>query len=229
MIIQRVIWPAILALSLVACGGGGGGGDGGGSSNSSQPQTCRKTSINYCPPSDPFGIALIFAWYGGLCTREVACVEDAPETNLEQGVVREEFINSNWLINHAEDQEPNNTLEEALPFVLQKRSVFSITGMLNDTTDPVDYVVFGSQSDDTVAIYICNAPGDCLLPFYKRDDLYIELFDQAGNLMRSSYMAQSGNGHEITFVPTVGLTYYAAIHAVGSAATDIEYELVITD
>ncbi|TQV74717.1 hypothetical protein FLL45_07075 [Aliikangiella marina] len=208
-------------------------GCGGSSDDAAQaPEQCFRTSVYYCPQSvwgDPFGIALVFAWYSGQCTREVGCSADLPQTDASQGIIREEFIAANWTITNAQESEPNNSFDDALPLVLNQETVFSITGTLNDSNDTRDTVAAGFLSSNLHAIYICRGVNDCLLPFYQGNAFHIEFYDQNQNLIESSFMNQTNNGHEITFTPQPGLYYFVAIVADDTQGEDMAYELVITD
>jgi len=214
-----------LVLTFIACGGSG-------DDEASEPEQCFLTSVYFCPQSvwgDPFGIALVFAWYGGQCTREVGCSSDLPQTDPSQGIIREEFIAANWTISSAQEEEPNNDFDNALPLVLNTETVFRVVGTLNDVSDPVDMVAAGFLSTNLHATYICRGVSDCLLPFNQGDQFHIEFYDQNRNLIQSSYMNLTNNGHEITFTPQPGLYYFIAIVADNSGGLDLEYELVITD
>lgn len=222
--IMLVSFTLCLVMCFVACSGS--------DDDEPEPEQCFRTSVYFCPQNvwgDPFGIALVFAWYGGQCTREVGCASDLPLTDASQGIIREEFIADNWTINNAQEQEPNNDFDNVLPVVLNPETVFSITGTLNDTNDTRDMVAAGLLSTNLHAIYICRDIDDCLLPFNQGDELHIEFYDQNQNLIESSFMNLTNNGHEITFTPQLGLYYFVAIVADDTGGDDLAYELVITD
>ncbi len=228
---KRNAYLFVATIFLGACLEGGGGGDGDG-----QAEICYETSINYCGPGpwDPFGIALAFAWYGGQCTREVACSVDPPSsvadpTDFGAGVVTDQFIASNWTINETTEREPNDEIAQATPFILDKGKAFSMHGAVIDEFDPADYVVFVTDATDLVAVYLCAALDDCTLPFYQGDAVYLELYDGNGSPLQSTYMNQSSNGHDIVFTPSPGSKYYVAVRAGDTGGVDFQYKLVITD
>lgn len=196
-----------------------------------EPQRCFETSLANCGagPWDPFGIALAFAWWGGSCTEEVACAADAPQTDLTAGIVTDHFIRTNWTTNNAEEREPNNVPAEAMPYLIEDDGSFLINGSVNDVNDPADYVVFATESFDLHAIYLCATGDDCLLPFYQGDAIYIELRDQNGSVLQSTQFAQTANGHEILYMPSPGLRYFAVVRAANTDSADFDYKLVITD
>ncbi len=196
-----------------------------------EPERCFQTSLANCGsgPWDPFGIALAFAWWGGQCTEEVACAADAPSTDLTNGIVTDAYIRSNWTLNNAVEREPNNTLDEAMPFLIEDDGSFIVTGTVNDATDDADFMVFATESFDLHAIYICRSVDECLLPFYQGPSLYLEFYDQEGTLLESTGIAQTRNGHEIVFTPSPGLRYYVAIRAGDTGGADRDYKVVITD
>ncbi len=208
------------------CGGGGGGGDA-----SPQPAACFETSIQNCGPGpwDPFGIALSLAWIAGQCTAEVLCTTEPVETDFDTGIVTDEFISTNWTTATAVEIEPNNDIAEAAPFVLLANSSIKITGSVNDATDVADFVAYSTQSSDLHAIYICRAVGACTLPFLQSNEVYLDLLDQNGNVMQTTNMMQTANGHEITFMSSLGLGYFVALRALNTGSLDFDYELVITN
>ena len=129
----------IVASTLVVTGCGGGGGDS--KSPVSQSGMCFETSIQNCGsgPWDPFGIALSLAWISGQCTEEVRCTTDPIETDLDAGIVTNDFIAANWTPTSAVENEPNNSPAEATPFVIQANASVLVTGTMNDSTDPADF------------------------------------------------------------------------------------------
>jgi hypothetical protein len=100
---------------------------------------------------------------------------------------------------------------------------------VNDATDLADFVAFSTQSFNLHAIYLCRAVATCTLPFLQSNEIFIELLDQNGNILRTTDMMQSSNGHEIAFTPSQGLRYFAVVRALNTGSVDFEYELVITD
>ena len=88
--ISRAVQLLIL-MTLAGCGGGDSGAD-------AQPEMCFETSLQNCGPGpwDPFGLALSLAWNTGQCTQEVRCEVEPIQTDLEAGIVTDEFIASNW-------------------------------------------------------------------------------------------------------------------------------------
>ncbi len=211
---------------LAGCGGGGGSG-----ATSPQPAACFETSIQNCGPGpwDPFGIALSLAWISGQCTQEVLCTTEPVETDFDAGIVTDEFIRTNWTTTNAVESEPNNSTAEANPFVILANSSVRFTGSVNDTTDVADFVAFSTESSDLYAVFICRAVGECTLPFLQSNEIYIDLLDQNGNVVQTTNMMQTANGHEITFMSSQGLSFFVAVRALNTAGMDFDYEIIITN
>lgn len=211
-----------LAMAVAGCNSDG---------EAEEPERCFETTLANCGsgPWDPFGIALAFAWWSGQCTEEVACAADAPQTDLIAGIVTDSFIRSNWTVNHAIEREPNDSREQAMAFLIENDGSFQITGLVEASSDAVDYLVFKTESSDLHAAYLCRTVDECMLPFYQGDALYIELYDANGSVLKSTRVAQTANGHEIVFEPIPALHYFIAVHAVGGDGSAIDYKLVITD
>ena len=221
--ISRAVQLLIL-MTLAGCGGGDSGAD-------AQPEMCFETSLQNCGPGplDPFGLSLSLAWNTGQCTQEVRCEVEPIQTDLEAGIVTDEFIASNWTTTRGTDSEPNNSTSEATPYVLQDNSGLRITGSVNDSTDAADFVAFSTQSFDLHSIYLCRAVATCTLPFLQSNEIFLDLLDQNGNILQTTHMMQSRNGHEITFTPSQGLGYFAVVRALNTGGVDFEYDLVVTD
>lgn len=191
---------------------------------------CFETSLQNCGsgPWDPFGIALAFAWVGGQCTREVSC--ESAETDLTAGIVTDDYINENWRVGSVPDREPNDTTENAIPVVLQTGGGIFLTGTVNDASDPADVLALAvASSDGLIAVYLCETPQDCTLPFLQSDEIYIDLFDQNGTLIQTTNMMQSTNGHSISFLPVAGLGYFVSVTARDTKGGDFNYRLNIVD
>ncbi len=221
--ISRAVQLLIL-MTLAGCGGGDSGAD-------AQPEMCFETSLQNCGPGpwDPFGLALSLAWNTGQCTQEVRCEAAPIQTDLEAGIVTDEYIASNWTTTRGTDSEPNNSTSEATPYVLQDNSGLRITGSVNDSTDAADFVAFSTQSFDLHSIYLCRAVATCTLPFLQSNEIFLDLLDQNGNILQTTHMMQSRNGHEITFTPSQGLGYFAVVRTLNTGAVDFDYDLIITD
>jgi hypothetical protein len=213
----------VCAAALSGCSSGDGG--------NKKPESCFETSLANCGdgPWDPFGIALAFAWWGGQCTEEVACTTEPVQTDLEAGLVTEAFIRENWTSNSMDEREPNDSVAEAMPFIVEDDGSVLIMGSVNDATDPEDFFVFTNQSFDLHAIYVCREVDQCTLPFYQGDALYIELLDQNGSPLESTEFAQTNNGHEIVYTPSPDLRYFAVVHAQNTGGMDFQYKIVLTD
>ena len=196
-----------------------------------ETERCFETTLANCGsgPWDPFGIALAFAWWGGNCTEEVACAADVSPMDLTAGLVTGDFIRANWTSNNADEREPNGMPEEAMPFLIEDDGSLLLTGTVNDATDAADYITFATESFDLHAIYLCAEVDDCLLPFYQGDAIYIELLDQNGSVLQSTQFTQTANGHEIVYMPSPGLRYFAVVRAAGTDGADVDYKLVLTD
>ncbi|MDJ0909926.1 MAG: hypothetical protein QNI99_12075 [Woeseiaceae bacterium] len=196
-----------------------------------EPERCFETSLANCGagPWDPFGIALAFAWWSGQCTEEVACTADPPSTDLTNGLVTNDYIRSNWLINNATEREPNDSFDEAMPFLIENDGSFTITGTVNSVDDEADFIIFTTESFDLHAVYLCRSVDECLLPFYQGSDLYLEFYDQERTLLESTGIAQTPNGHEVVFTPSPGLRYYVAVRAGNTGGEDRDYKVAITD
>ena len=223
--INRAVQLLIL-MTLASCGGGGGD-----SVADVQPEMCFETSLQNCGPGpwDPFGLALSLAWNTGQCTQEVRCEAEPIQSDLGAGIVTDDFIASNWTTTTATETEPNNSTSEATPFVIRENNGLRITGSVSDSTDLADFTAFSTQSFDLHATYLCRAVGTCTLPFLQSNEIYIELLDQNGNILRTTDMMQSSNGHEIAFTPSQGLRYFVVVRALNTGGVDFEYDLVITD
>lgn len=228
---MAVKFPLVLILTFATTLAGCGGGSSGDDSQTQGSDTCFETTLANCGdgPWDPFGIALAFAWWGGLCTEEVACTADPLQTDIEAGLVTDTFIRENWTSNSISESEPNNSQTEAIPFIIEDDGSVLVTGSVNDANDLADYFVFKTESFDLHAIYICQTVNDCTLPFYQGDALYIELLDQNGMPMASTAAAQTSNGHEIVYTPSPDLHYFAVVHAQNTGGEDFTYKLVLTD
>ena len=224
-----LVLNVVVAASLAACESS--------DTDSSAGQTgtggvCRQTSLQNCGPGpwDPFGIALTFAWIGGQCTREVRCESQAVPSDLTNGVVTDAFIASNWTSTRHADIEPNDSVDQAMPVVLQANTSIFLTGTVNDADDTADVVALGVlSSQGQVAIYLCRAVNSCLLPFLQSNEIYIELMDQNGTLIATTDMMQTSNGHEIVFIPAAGLGYFVAVRAKDTGGQNFAYQLNITD
>ena len=223
--INRAV-PLLILMTLAGCGGGGGD-----SVADEQPEMCFETSLQNCGsgPWDPFGLALSLAWNTGQCTQEVVCQAEPIQSDLEAGIVTDDFIASNWTATRGTDSEPNNSTSEATPYVIQENSSLGITGRVNDATDVADYVAFSTQSFDLHAIYICRTVTDCTNPFLQSDEIFIELLNQNENIIQTTNMMQTSNGHEIVFTPSQGLRYFVVVRALNTGAVDFEYKIVVTD
>lgn len=127
----------LVLMTLAGCGGGDSGAD-------AQPEMCFETSLQNCGPGpwDPFGLALSLAWNTGQCTQEVRCEAEPIQSDLEAGIVTDDFIASNWTTTRGTDSEPNDSTSEATPYVIQENSGLRITGSVNDSTDLADFVAF---------------------------------------------------------------------------------------
>ena len=219
----------IVASTLVVTGCGGGGGDS--TSPVSQSGMCFETSIQNCGsgPWDPFGIALSLAWISGQCTEEVRCTTDPIETDLDAGIVTNDFIAANWTPTSAVENEPNNSPAEATPFVIQANASVLVTGTMNDSTDPADFVALSFGPNDSTngyIAYLCRTPDDCIQPWYQGDEIYIDLLDQNELVIQTTNMALT---HFISFQASQGLLYYVAVRALNTNGADLDYRLVITD
>lgn len=221
--VNRAVQLLIL-MTLASCGGGDSGAD-------VQPEMCFETSLQNCGPGpwDPFGLALSLAWNTGQCTQEVRCEAEPIQSDLGAGIVTDDFIASNWTTTTATETEPNNSTSEASPFVIRENNGLRISGSVNDSSDLADFTAFSTQSFDLHAIYICRTVTDCTNPFLQSNEIYIELLDQNGNILRTTDMMQSSNGHEIAFTPSQGLRYFVVVRALNTDGVDFEYDLVITD
>lgn len=218
---HRIATSMLLAMLLAACGGDD-------DAPVEEPQACFATSIYYCGPGpwDPFGIALALAWYSGQCTQEVSC--DAGTTDLDAGVVTEEFIEENWTTSSAEEREPNDSIDESMPFALQLNSGLRFEGTVNSDTDDADFLALVFEPSGYVA-YLCATPDDCLQPWLQTDELYLELYDQNGTLIETTWMNQTPNGHAILLSPSADLQYYLAVRAADTGGQDMPYRLIVTD
>jgi hypothetical protein len=204
-------------------GSGGGNNDTGG--------TCVQTTIQNCGsgPWDPFGIALLFAWVGGQCSEEVRC-ESQALTDLSGGIVSNNYVNSNWSVGFVPDREPNDSTGNALPVVLDSGGAIFLDGTVNDATDAQDTVALAVRSaNNSIVIYLCSTPQTCTLPFLQTDEIYIDLYDQAGTLIQTTSVAQSANGHSISLLPVQGAGYFVAVVARDTGGADFEYRLNIVD
>ncbi len=210
----------LVLITLAGCGGGdssgGGGGSGGGNS----------APVTYWDCGGAGGIGLFFTWLAGGCTLvEVSGPDQVPDA---PGILEPQTIEG-WSSNYMEEVEPNNSTSEATPFVIQAAGSVRITGSVNDLTDQADFVAFTTQSFNLHAIYVCRTVTDCTNPFLQSNEIFIELLDQNGNIMRTTDMMQSSNGHEIAFTPSQGLHYFVVVRALNTGGVDFEYDLVITD
>ena len=142
----------------------------------------------------------------------------------------DDYINANWTVGFVPDREPNNTLDSAMPVVLQAGGAIFLSGTVNDANDTADMLALAiGSSNDLISIYLCRTPQDCILPFLQSDEIHIDLFDQNGTLIQTTNMMQSTNGHSISFLPVAGLGYYVAVTARDTNSGDFAYRLNIVD
>jgi len=222
---------SIVASMLIIAGCGGGGGNGNTSSSASQTDMCFETSLQNCGsgPWDPLGIALSLAWISGQCTEEVRCSADPVETDFDAGIVTNDFIATNWTPTSAVENEPNDNPAEATPFVIQANASVLITGALNDSTDPADFVALSFGPNDSIngyIAYLCSTPDDCIQPWFQGDEIYIDLLDQNQLVIQTTNMAAT---HFVSFQASQGVLYYVAVRALDTNGADFDYKLVITD
>ncbi len=220
---HKILLYCISSILLLACGD---------SSDTKKPEVCFNTSIYNCPSSafnDPFGISLIFAWYSGQCTEEVACTEEESSNDFPSGIITGDYIDALSGITQTTEQEPNNTFDDSLAFFMQQGATVAIRGSIDSATDLTDFVVFGSLSNDLHAVYVCREPGVCTLPFYQQENIYIELYDENRVLIGSTLNNLSPNGQSLSFTPTLGRAYYVSINAIETQGMPLNYELVVTD
>lgn len=197
-------------------------------------ETCLETNIYFCPSSafnDPFGIALTVAWYSGQCTKEVHCTEDSlPQVDAAQGVIDDEFISANWTSTQVEEHEPNNTFSEATPFILKPQSGLSVSGTLNSTSDNKDFIAFIIDGSPTIIVYICDQPDDCIQPFYRGNEIYLELYDANKNLIESTETPLTHDlSHSMSPFVYEGEQYFLSVVARSESVGSIEYKVIITD
>jgi len=216
----------LIAVGLAACTSGG---------SDDEPKiggTCYRTTLQNCGPGpwDPFGIALTFAWVSGQCTQEVQCEADPVQTDLVNGIVTNDYINSNWLVGSVPDREPNDGTDSAMPVVLRAGGAIFLTGSVNDADDPTDMVALAVQSSDgLIAAYLCATPESCAAGFLQSDRIYIDLLDQNGTVIETTNPAQGATRHDIAWLPTPGLGYFVAVRARDTGGADFVYRLNIVD
>ncbi|MDX1455503.1 MAG: hypothetical protein R3217_08625, partial [Gammaproteobacteria bacterium] len=171
------------------------------------------------------GIALALAWYSGQCTEEVSCEADV-QTDLANGIITQDYITNTWTTSTADEAEPNNSADEANPFVVPASSGLLYDGTANDATDTADYLALVLDTG-SYAMYLCQAPDNCLQPFLSGNSLHLELYDQNGVLLEST--ALSGGEHAIQLGASAGVLYYLAVIADDTGGADMAYRLVVTD
>ena len=223
------VLAACLAGTLVACSGGGS--DETPAPVAASSAMCMQTTLQNCGPGpwDPFGIALSFAWISGQCTREVRCTDQPVQSDLDAGIVTDEFIATNWTTSSATETEPNDDPGEANPYVLQANSGLLLSGSLNDASDTADFVALSFGRDASVngyTVYLCRTPDDCLNPWYQGNAAYLELLDQNELVIQTTSMLPT---HYFTIQGTPGVLYFIAVRAADTNGTDFDYKLVITD
>jgi hypothetical protein len=221
-------WLVVALATLVtACAGGG--------EEASGPTPasgmCFRTTIQNCGPGpwDPFGIALSLAWISGQCTKEVLCANEPVQSDFDEGIVTDDFIARNWTTANAVEREPNDSVSEAMPFVLRANSGVLITGAVNDSTDLADFVALSFSPDVSAngyTVYLCRALDSCILPWYEGDAIYVDLLDQNQVVVQTTRMTAAGY---LSFQGTPGVLYYIAVRASNTNGSDFQYKLVITD
>ncbi len=226
--VARVL-TACLVGALVACGGGGG--DDTPTPAAASSAMCMQTTLQNCGPGpwDPFGIALSFAWISGQCTQEVRCTDQPVQSELDAGIVTDDFIATHWTTSSAAETEPNDEPGEANPYVLQAKSGLLFSGSLNDASDTADLVALSFGRDASVngyTVYLCRTPNDCLNPWYQGNAAYLELMDQNELLIQTTSLLPT---HYFTLQGTPGVLYYVAVRAADTNGADFDYKLVITD
>lgn len=193
---------------------------------------CHRTTLQNCGPGpwDPFGIALTFAWIGGQCTEEVQCEAGPVRSDLVNGIVTNDYIDSNWLVGSVPDREPNDGTGSAVPVVLRTGGAIFLTGSVNGADDPTDMLALAVQSSEgLIAAYLCATAQNCVGQRLQTDEIYLELLDQNGSLIETTNPAQGATRHEIVFLPTPGLGYFVAVRARDTGGGDFAYRLNIVD
>jgi len=219
--------PWLFAVCLAACKSGSSDDD-----NAQIGGVCYRTTLQNCGsgPWDPFGMALTIAWVSGQCTEEVECRAQPVQSDLVNGIVTNDYINTNWLVSRVQDREPNDGTDSAVPVVLQARNSIFFTGSVNDADDPADVVALAVQSSDgLIAAYLCASPQNCAGSFLQSDQIYLDLLDQNGTLIQTTNPAQGATSHDIAWLPTPGLGYFVAVRARDTGGADFAYHLNIVD
>jgi len=221
------------AISFIAgCTSDGGSSESGSTgSRSNTSNMCFQTTIENCGPGpwDPFGIALSFAWASGQCTKEVLCTTEPVVSEPDNGIVTEEFINTNWTTSSATESEPNNATSEADAFVLQGSSGILFTGTVNDASDPADILAISFGEAGPIpgyVAYLCRTPDVCLQPFYEGNAAYLELIDQNGLVVQTTEFNPT---HSFLFDASPGMLFYVAVRAANTGGANFDYKLVVTD
>lgn len=134
------------------------------------------------------------------------------------------------VVNHVNEFEPNNTLDNAnvvqFPTApLDSSVVLDIIGSVQETDDPADFFIFTPDRSDTHGIYLCAETCDELV---EDDAVYIMLYDQNQTTIASTPV---GTVSEQLLVAelTAGLAYYVEVHGYNTGPVAYDYQLVIID
>lgn len=161
------------------------------------------------------------------CARTFLC-QDKPDCD-----------NATTYIN-VDEREPNNPIGQSTVWsetrgnIYYPYSVWITKGSVNDSTDIADYQKFFSRDDIPAAIYICAGITGCEYnnengSIYQGQEIEIELLDSSGNLIDTTYQADSSNGNTLRYAMKKGEWYYVVVKAITTVGSDFEYSLFITD
>jgi hypothetical protein len=141
---------------------------------------------------------------------------------------------------NGDEREPNNPIGQSTVWSETRGNFFSpytvsvTRGTVNDSTDIADYQRFLSRDDIPAAIYICAGINGCEFnnangSIYQGQEIAIELLDSSGNLIDTTYQADSSNGNTLRYAMKKGEWYYVVVKAITTVGSDFEYSLFITD
>ncbi|WOH37663.1 choice-of-anchor Q domain-containing protein [Thalassotalea fonticola] len=162
---------------------------------------------------------------------ELDLIDNARIINGQVDLGAYENTDQEWVSTSITEEEPNDSSNEAYNFELNYRTGFLFLGALNDVSDTADYYRFTTNNTSgLLSIYLCNSPDNCQQPFYIGDEIYIELLDDQGVIINSTYSEQTNNNeHVFNITPVHGEVYDVRVKAKDTAGADFNYKLVITD
>jgi hypothetical protein len=129
---------------------------------------------------------------------------------------------------HVNEFEPNSDLNNANPLSFPVQGAndavgVEVLGTVSDSGDGADFFVFSPPTTGLYLIYLC---ADTCTEQVVDDAVYIAVYDQSQTTLASTAMG-AVERQRLSVEFAAGLTYYVGVHAVGTAAAEYAYRLVI--